>query len=244
MPIDDARERLIESVSRTLNLTAPDDIVMLEEAIAAHLTAEGFHSLQGRTGKLRELMIWRSQAERTHTVDLPEGQVTTRVVYLDDFVSGGWSSYFTCNRAGTGGWAKPDALYVVVPRWESLEDERFQVSFLAHESQHFRDYRMFPDLMGWELEYRAKLVELNIAYESRDRLIARFEANQSDDPSDAHSFANRRVIAAMKRELKLPASASLAQASVEDVQIVAKRLLLDDSMARQEALLAEQPPVE
>lgn len=234
LPLEVAQERLIKRVSRTLGLALSSDITMLESAIAERLRAEGFHSLQGKTGKLRELMIWRTQLERTHTVDLPEDQVTTRVVYLDDFVSRGWSSYFACSRTGTGGWAKPDALYVVVPRWKSLEDERFQVSFLAHESQHYRDFASFPDLKGWELEYRAKLVELSLAKKSSVQLIERFETNQSDDTTDAHSFANAKVLAAIRRELSLPLTTDLSSVPFIDMQAAAKKLLLEDSRFRQE----------
>lgn len=234
MPIEVAQERLIERISKTLGLARPDGITTLESAIAERLLDEGFHSLQGKTGKLRELMIWRTQSERTHTVDLPEGAVTTRVFYLEDFVSGGWSSYFACNRTGTAGWAKPDALYVVVPRWKSLEDERFRVSFLAHESQHYSDFASFPDLKGWELEYRAKLVELSLAEASSDLLIQRFEANRGNDASDPHSFANAQVLAAIKRELDLPPTASLSSIAVTDVQTTAKQLLLADSLSRRE----------
>lgn len=234
LPIELAQDRLVKQVSKTLGIKPPADIAVLEGAIAERLRSEGFYSLQGKTGKLRELMIWRAQSERTHTVDLPEDQVTTRVFYLDDFVSGGWSSYFACNRTGTAGWAKPDALYVVVPRWKSLNDERFQVSFLAHESQHYCDFAIFPDLKGWELEYRAKLVELALTEDSSDRLIKRFEANQSNDATDAHSFANAQILTAIRRKLSLPVTASLSSATTLEIQTTARELLLEDSQLRRE----------
>ncbi len=229
---DAAQSLLVASVFGTLNIEPASDLSLLESAITDRLQSQGAYSLQGRTGRLRELMIWHSQTERMHTVRLPEQEVTTRVLYLDDFSSGGWSSYLGCDTVGTGGWADEDALYVVVPRWSSLEDERFEVSFLAHESQHFADYAAFPGLAGWELEYRAKLVELHLANESRTRLIQRFEANQGDDPEDAHSYANRLVVEAVRTRITQPAGASLVDAEADDVKRAALDALLADTHNR------------
>ena len=42
----------------------------------------------------------------------------------------------------------------------SLDGEEFQVTFLGHETQHFADLDALSPMPQWELEYRAKLVEL------------------------------------------------------------------------------------
>ena len=216
-------------LTNTLQIYNPGSI---ESTITERLQSEGFHVLMGRTGKLRELMIWRSQTEETTTVQLPEAEVGTNVIYMDDFVSTGWSSYFGCDEIGTGGWATGDGLYVVVPQWSSLSDERFRVSFLAHESQHFYDYSTFPELAGWELEYRAKLVELALADVDQNRLIAGFSANQGDDESDAHSYANRKVLQDLRAQLDLSSSDPLQFGSPTTIQNAADKLLRRDTQRR------------
>jgi len=226
---DDAEQNLARQLTNLLQIEDPDAI---ETTITERLQSDGLYVLMGRTGKLRELMIWTSQIEEQETVQLPEGEVSTRVFYLNNFVSAGWSNYFSCDTLGTGGWAKSDGLYVVVPGWKSLNDERFRVSLLAHESQHFQDYSRFPDLAGWELEYRAKLVELALADSGQDQLIRHFTGNQGEDDSDAHSYANRKVLADLRTHLGLEPSDRLKFDSKLVIQQAAEALLKRDSQQR------------
>ena len=156
------------------------------------LKKEGFHSLQGRTGLLRELMIWSKQEEKLMRVALPEGEHDVKVVLLDGFKSFGWGEYATCGRASTGGWATADALFAVVARYTSLDHEEFRVTFLGHEAQHFADKIRFKNLKSWELEYRAKLTELARADTTRAKVVGKFIDDQGDDPASPHSYANRR----------------------------------------------------
>lgn len=205
-----AAAKLLQSISTLLAGTPLNSMDDGERAVALRLEASGFHSQEGQTGRLRDLMIWRSQTTRVETVRLPEGSNATKVNYLDDFVSRGWSTYFTCDRTGTGGWTKPDGLYVIVPAYKSLTDETFRVNFLAHESQHYADHRRFPNLADWELEYRAKLVELATAETTRDKTLGGFFSNQGDDTQDPHSYANKRVLAALRARLRMPGKADLS----------------------------------
>jgi hypothetical protein len=206
---DAARDRLRDALADLLGLSRTLGLDVIMERTKARIEASGFHAINGRTGLLHDLILWGAQEERLETVPLPEGPVTAKVFYLDDFQSRGWASYLTCDRTGTGGWATEDGLYVIVPSYD-LASENFRVSFLAHESQHFSDYARFPGLESWELEYRAKLVELSYADATRERLLTRFASNQGDTPDEAHSYANRRLLAALRVRLSIPGDGDLA----------------------------------
>lgn len=75
-----------------------------------------------------------------------------------------------------------------------MESEKFLVSFLWHEAQHFKDYRLFNSLSSPELEYRAKLVELYCARKTIYNLIEFFIVNSNQESQNGHSKANYYVI--------------------------------------------------
>jgi hypothetical protein len=228
-----AEQKLLEGLSGLLQHPSLASLDDAEPLVIARLTGAGFHALAGTTGVLHELMLWTQQKEQMETVTLPEGTTTTKVFYLDGFVSRGWSTYFLCDQIGTGGWAKPEGLYVVVPGYSSLSDENFRVSFLAHESQHYSDHRRFPGLAGWELEYRAKLVELAYANQTRQQLLLSFTGNQGDDPADAHSYADKRLLAALRARLGLASGEALDSVAVETLQHAALEELQADTARRE-----------
>jgi hypothetical protein len=204
----------------------------IEDGLARQLRARGFQSLEGRTGLLREFMLWSKQEEKTYSVRLPESVNRTRVIFMDGFSSQGWGSYLTCGKSGTGGWTKPDGLFVVVPAYSSFTDENFRVNFLAHESQHYADHKVFPNLKPWELEYRAKLVELAYANDTMSRVIARFSSDQGDDTASPHSYADKRVLAAIRTRIGPAAAADLAGIPPSDIHRAAVAELLADSARR------------
>ncbi len=72
-----------------------------------------------------------------------------------------------------------------------------RINLLTHEAQHLADKSLLRCLPPWELEYRAKLAELALAEELRDRLIEKFSADRSNDLDLPHSYANVRVIEAV-----------------------------------------------
>ena len=57
-------QRLTERLRRLLEAPEGSDLDALEPILATALEKEGFHSLQGQTGLLRELMVWSKQEER------------------------------------------------------------------------------------------------------------------------------------------------------------------------------------
>lgn len=227
-----AESDLAAALARLLAVPAGTGIEAIEPLLQARLRAEGYHLINGVTGRLRDLILWRSEERRLFRVSLPEGVETTPVFLLDDFASRGWSFYMTCGVASTGGWAKPEALYAIVPGYESLEGEDFRVNFLTHETQHFADRRDYPGITSWELEYRAKLAELATAETTLAKTLAQFLANVGDDPEEAHSYANGRVVEAIRRALRLSAAAELKQVPAARIHAVAVKLLKADSRER------------
>lgn len=229
-------QRLTARLQQLLNAPKGFDLEALEPILAKALEKEGFHSLQGQTGLLRELMIWSKQEKRVMNAKLPEGSHDVTVMLLDDFKSLGWGAYATCELASTGGWATETAVFAVVSRYPSLEHEEFQVTFLGHEGQHFADKSRFKGLEDWELEYRAKLTELAQADATRAKVLGKFSTDQGDDPASPHSYANRRVLADMVGKLHLASARDLAAADTAQLQAAAVELLREDSQKRVAAL--------
>lgn len=225
-------QRLEAQVRRLVGGPKEADLDALEPLLAAALKKEGVYSLQGRTGYLRELMIWSKQDEKVRHVALPEGRHDVKVLLLDDFKSFGWGHYATCGRASTGGWATDEALFAVVPKYPNLDDEEFRVTFLGHEAQHFADKSRFKGLESWELEYRAKLTELAEADATRSKVLEKFVSDQGDDPASPHSYANRRVLTDLTRDLGLASPADLARADSGRLRSAAVALLREDSARR------------
>lgn len=230
----DTQKQLLAGLATLLGGSPPANMDDAEPLLAARLAKSGLHSQEGRTGVLRDLMIWVKQDERAERVTLPETTNVTKVFYLDEFISRGWSSYFTCDRTGTGGWTTTEGLYVVVPGYQSLTDETFRVNFLAHESQHFADKRRFPGLAAWELEYRAKLVELAYAEQTKDRELEGFISNQGDNPQDPHSYADKRLLSALRTRLGVATDAQLLSIPVEALHRAAVAELRADSARRKQ----------
>src|SRR5947209_5593994 len=95
-----------------------EDIEGTIEAATSAIQRHGFHALTGITPPFREMMIWRSQSELNYVVALPERSVEVKVIFLDDFLSRGWSAYGSCDATSSAGWATSDALYAVKPAYD------------------------------------------------------------------------------------------------------------------------------
>ena len=167
---------------------APAGIDTRAAASVAFAEQRGWHALGGITAPLHEFLLWKDQTTRREDVALPGGTVAVSVSMLDSFASLGWGAWGTCDVAHTGGWATTEGLMVVVPGWD-LSSERYRVSLLAHESQHFADYPRFPKLAQTDLEYRAKLTELALARTAQPDLLAMFSASAKRDRALPHPFA-------------------------------------------------------
>lgn len=209
---------------------AAPDFDALEAILRAELEKHGYHALTGLTPPLRELMLWRKQTTREYDVALPEGVERVRTELLDDFASLGWSAYGRCDRGSNGGWATEDALFAVVPAYkEGLDSEAFRVVFLGHEAQHFADKHRFKDLEDWELEYRAKLVELAQAGAAlSEKRLSGFISSQGNDPAAPHPYANKQLVAALTKRL----GNSPDKVSLDRLQQAAREELFADTRRR------------
>jgi len=182
-----AEGKLSDDLGRLLP-DAPAGLDARTDAAVVFAERRGWHALGGVTAPLREYLLWKDQSTRREDIALPGGTVTVSVSMLDSFASLGWGAWGTCEVAHTGGWATSEGLMVVVPGWD-LSSESYRVSLLNHESQHFADYPLFPKLGQPDLEYRAKLTELTLAYDTQHKLLAMFAAGAKRERALPHPFA-------------------------------------------------------
>ena len=152
-----------------------------------------FSNAYGKTGHLYDLFLWKEEEVVNYSIELIDESVDITVHLMDDFISTGWSHYTTFGRSYASGWANREALYCVVSAYD-MESENYKVSYLTHEGQHFSDYRKYPRLKQKDLEYRAKLVELTKSSTTTIQIINKFITNASNQPNNAHAFANYCVI--------------------------------------------------
>ena len=233
----DALDAQLARRLRTLlavSANAAADMDAVESLLGKELERRGFHVQLGRTPPLRELMLWRKQDTRMVDVALPEGRHAVEVDYLDDFISRGWSFYARCERGSAGGWATDSKLFAVVPAYRKdggLDSEAFRVIFLGHETQHFADENRFPGMASWELEYRAKLVELIQGETVSAKRLRGFITAQSDDSDSPHTYANKRVITDLRAKLGVEPDA----VPRPRLQAAALELLREDTRRREEA---------
>jgi hypothetical protein len=215
------------------------DMNALEPLLQAQIEARGYHALFGVTKPLREFMLWRKQSDETYDIELPEGRrEAVHVTMMDDFVSLGWLGYAVCDYHHTGGWATPERLFAVRSAY-ALDSEDFRVSYLAHEGQHFADYRRFPGLAQADLEYRAKLVEIANARTSLYDLLAAFGTNESESREQPHPWANRQVVNRLAAKLldgQAPSVDAWKRVPAEKINAAAAELLAQDSRERAAAL--------
>jgi hypothetical protein len=230
------RELAAALAAKVRHGVAPD-MNTLEPLLQAQLEARGYHALFGVTAPLREFMLWRKQSDDTYAIDLPEGREAVHVTMMDDFVSLGWLGYAVCDYRHTGGWATPERLFAVRSAYDP-DSEDFHVNYLAHEGQHFSDYRRFPGLAQADLEFRAKLVEIAKARTTLYDLLGAFAANGSDSREQPHPWANRQVVnrlAASVLHGEAPSADAWKRVPVEQLNAAAAELLAQDSRGRASA---------
>ena len=233
------REALAAALLQRLRaMLGPDadkaaDFDTLEPLLQARLQREGLHMLGGVTPPFHELMLWRSQDEHDYDVALPEQVQHVRVFLIGDFLVRGWLDDASCCALGTGGWSADDGIYALAAKYPDLQGEAFRVSLLAHEAQHYADKSHSGwKLADWELEYRAKLVELALAQSTSTKLLQGFAAAQGDDPNVPHPYADKRVLAALRARLHMPDDADLSIVPLPRLQQAARAALHADTLGR------------
>jgi hypothetical protein len=175
-----------------------DSIDKYEQLYIEHL---GFHTAGfSKTGKFFDLLVWKTQKDTIYSFVQGDEQTSVHVVFMDDFITLGWEEFATLGRYYPGGWTTPKELYCVKSAYD-LKSEKFLVSYLAHESRHFADYKLFPKLKSADLEYRAKLTELSLAKSSLYQLLDFFIGNANPRSENGHSVADYCVIRDMSKSL-------------------------------------------
>ena len=239
--IDDPEKELTSRLAQLSGDPASDPTTM-EATISERMAAEGYTGLFGRTLPLLEFMAWRTKETVRHKIDLPEGPQSIDVFFLDDFASMGWTHYATCGRSASGGWTKPEGIYSIRGWQGDLEGESFRVSLLAHEAQHHFDRRYADVIESWELEYRAKLVEIILAEESLSHRLNHFSSGIGDEKSSPHAYANNRVIGGLLSRTNARNAGELGSLRAEELASVARKLLEESTQRLDWALSAKGSP--
>ena len=190
---------LIDKYPPAHNLIANDD--SLDIYTKKYIESFGLHTTGfGKTGKLFDLLVWKTETSSNYSLILDNEEKNTEVVLMDDFITLGWEEYATLDRGHPGGWAGKNALYCVKGSYD-FDSEQFNISFLAHESRHFADYKLFPNLKNADLEYRAKLTELSVGQKTLYTTINDFIINANDKSANGHSIADFCVIRDLSKAL-------------------------------------------
>ena len=212
-------------------LTDSSDVLMVLDSA---LTAENYFFDRTISAPWHDLVIWKTQTEQLMTIQLPDGTETISTVFMDDFVSLGWSDYATLGMTSSGGWAKNDAIYCVTWAWNH-DSENFRVSLLQHEGQHIYDLKRFPKLNAIDLEYRAKLTELVFADTTLSVLLNKFTRNSALNVSSPHAYANfmvtRNLFSALYEKEFEESANPWMYANTEAVNLAARDLLDQHSTA-------------
>jgi hypothetical protein len=142
--------RFLRSSFRPANVLS-DNHDSIDKYEQLYIEYSGFHTAGfSKTGKLFDLLVWKTQKDTIYSFVLGEEQTTVHVVFMDDFITLGWEEYATLGRYYPGGWTTTKELYCVKSAYD-LKSEKFLVSYLAHESRHFADYKLFPKLTSADL---------------------------------------------------------------------------------------------
>lgn len=181
--------------AETLKLTEDSPKDSIDNALKKYIKGKGYFTTGfGRVGKLYDLLVWKTEQDTLYKIENKVIDISVPVIFMRDFVTSGWEEYATFGKYYPAGWATTDKLYCVKHKYD-LESEKFRVSFLSHEGQHFKDYKLFDDsLSSYELEYRAKLVEIALSEDGLYSTLKFFINNSNESSHNGHSKANYYVV--------------------------------------------------
>lgn len=240
------QDSMLEQALREMMLTRNPNAQALDVygQVEAALRRLGLGVLAIPASPLQDLFVWRRQRDEDFTVALSDQTRAVRVVFLNDFVSLGWKDYASLGLATTTGWAEDGVLYCVEKSYLA-STERFEVSFLKHETRHLADLERFPDLRSVDLEYRAKLTELVFASQTLQGLLEDFAVKSAPQSGSPHAEANFRVINDLHNELSDQPAAGAPQVwaafSTGQINAAARRLLQRDTEAREASGASSAP---
>ena len=138
--------------------------------------------------------IPKSDTEKSDT--LKTKSINSKVVFIEKYHLTGYDYYASCGKSQVGGWAIKESATLYCSKGYDLSSEKFNISYLKHESLHFIDLNDYPNLSSADLEYRAKVIELMYCTEkSIYRQVAEFiNGADSSDRSHSHPYANYILI--------------------------------------------------
>lgn len=184
--------RLVRLKTRSLEKT----VIRLKREIESL----GYYVITGTVAPLQELEIWAVERTINYNVALPEGQENVKTIIMSKFLTKGWVAYATQNLFYPGGWAAKEALYCNSNAY-NLQSEKFRVSYLAHEAQHYSDYKTFPNLDSIDLEYRAKLAEFALANRTAKKMFQVFTSRADYNRESPHAFSYHCVLRDLTKRL-------------------------------------------
>jgi len=158
---------------------------------------EGFKSKFFYRNGFQDLLIWDKESIKKYVVDLPKDTINTTVVFIDNYILKGYDGYATFNSTEIGGWAIKESATLHCNGGEyDLTSEKFEISYLKHESLHFTDLNEYPNLSAPDLEYRSKIIELMYCTKKtmHDRITEFLTGANSKNRTHSHPYANYSII--------------------------------------------------
>lgn len=175
------------------------------DRLSGILAKDGYHALFGDTIPYSDMLLWKSQREEARHVELIDSSVDVTIRALSGFESLGWMGFGTLNLLYVGGWATGGTINAVMPAWEGLDKEFFDIRLVTHESQHCSDYARFPGMTPLELEYRAKLAEIYYARATKGTILRMYRAEALGEGKGPHSRANFKLFDELGRRVDIDA---------------------------------------
>lgn len=229
---DKAKRGLEKELSYLLGKGELLELEAIEKLLISQFGKRGYSFLNGETPPYWGPYIWKTTKVQEFKVEIPRGERIVKVHLLSDFIMISWAYYATLGNRYAGGWANKKGLFYVCREDEALDihSDRFQCWYLKHEAQHLNDYEQFPDLVSWQLEYRAKLVEL-IYTKDPYGYLKKFIMDSHDDVELPHQYASHCIITKLENmlqtELTLDKEPTWRQLEATTIQQSAKRLFVE-----------------
>jgi hypothetical protein len=161
------------------------------------LDREGFKSKFLYRNGFQDLLIWNKESIKKYEVILPKDTINTVVIFIENYNLKGYDGYATFNSVEPGGWALKESATLYCNKSEyNLASEKFEISYLKHESLHFTDLNEYPNLSITDLEYRSKIIELMYCTEKtiNDRIVEFLNGASSVNRNHSHAYANYILI--------------------------------------------------
>lgn len=201
---DNLSHYLVSNKLTELSFDELSKTIKNDSVLAKVIQNEGFHCKFFLINGIQDLLIWDKQSLIKYSVTLPEIKIGINVIFIEDYVLRGASDYATFGHSQIGGWASnEDSSLFCNKGTYKLKSEKFQYSYLKHESIHFVDIIDYPNLESADLEYRAKLIELiyctkKTIYKRLDEFIM---SASNENRKNAHPFANYHLICQLSKQL-------------------------------------------